>query len=75
MSRCADARALGLTELEKFLAEVAREWNSAPFVDGVALLKHGMWLTMITHLYIVPSVSVKYKRMVKYGTQLIKQRI
>ena len=36
MSRCADARALGLTELEKFLAEVAREWNSVPFVDGVA---------------------------------------
>ena len=35
MSRYADARALGLGELEEFLAEVARRWNSAPFVEGV----------------------------------------
>ena len=36
MSRCADARALGLDELEEFVAEVARRWNSAPFAEGVA---------------------------------------
>ena len=35
MSRCADARALGLDELEEFVAEVARTWNSAPFEEGV----------------------------------------
>ena len=36
ISRYADARALGLEELEEFIAEVARRWNSAPFVSGVA---------------------------------------
>ena len=36
MSRYADARALGLEELEEFLTEVAARWNSAPFVEGVA---------------------------------------
>ena len=36
MSRYADARELGLEELEEFLAEVARRWNSAPFVERVA---------------------------------------
>ena len=36
MSRYADARALGLEEFEGFLAGVARQWNSAPFVEGGA---------------------------------------
>ena len=26
-----------MEELEKFIAEVARRWNSAPFADGVTL--------------------------------------
>ena len=36
MSRYADARALGLDELEEFMTEVTRGWNSAPFAGGVA---------------------------------------
>ena len=36
MSRCEDARALGLEELEEFIVEVARRWNSAPFEEGVS---------------------------------------